>query len=167
MEMIHPNASFDHYEAVVTPFQKRVYHLLNQIPEGQVTTYAALARALKTSPRAVGNALRNNIFAPRIPCHRCVASTGYVNGYNGEVIEKASFRRVSNTLQGKSHVSQARGAKAKMQAESQYTATIPPSGINIQRKLELLRKEGVEFDNKGMLLNRKKVIFDGPWDVIP
>ena len=60
----------------VTPFQERVYALLQQIPEGKVTTYAAMAKALNSSPRAVGGALRNNPFAPEVPCHRCVASDG-------------------------------------------------------------------------------------------
>jgi O-6-methylguanine DNA methyltransferase len=60
----------------VTPYQTRVYTLLQQIPEGKVTSYAALARALNSSPRAVGGALRCNPFAPKVPCHRCVASTG-------------------------------------------------------------------------------------------
>jgi methylated-DNA-[protein]-cysteine S-methyltransferase len=60
----------------VTPFQERVYTLLKQIPEGKVTTYAGIARALDSSPRAVGGALRMNPFAPEVPCHRCIASTG-------------------------------------------------------------------------------------------
>jgi methylated-DNA-[protein]-cysteine S-methyltransferase len=60
----------------VTPYQERVYALLKQIPEGKITSYAALARALDSSPRAVGGALRNNPFAPEVPCHRCIASTG-------------------------------------------------------------------------------------------
>lgn len=60
----------------VSEYQTRVYALLQQIPEGKITTYAALARALDSSPRAVGGALRNNPFAPEIPCHRCIASTG-------------------------------------------------------------------------------------------
>jgi methylated-DNA-[protein]-cysteine S-methyltransferase len=60
----------------VTPFQERVYALLQQIPEGRVATYAALARALGSSPRAVGGALRRNLFAPEVPCHRVLASTG-------------------------------------------------------------------------------------------
>jgi O-6-methylguanine DNA methyltransferase len=60
----------------VTEYQERVYSLLQQIPEGRITTYAALAKALSSSPRAVGGALRNNPFAPEIPCHRCIASTG-------------------------------------------------------------------------------------------
>jgi methylated-DNA-[protein]-cysteine S-methyltransferase len=60
----------------VTPFQERVYTLLKQIPEGKITSYAAMARTLKSSPRAVGGALRNNPFAPEVPCHRCIAANG-------------------------------------------------------------------------------------------
>lgn len=60
----------------VSAYQTRVYTLLQQIPAGRVTTYAALAAALNSSPRAVGGALRNNPFAPEVPCHRCIASSG-------------------------------------------------------------------------------------------
>ena len=60
----------------VTAYQERVYAALQQIPEGRITTYAALSKALSSSPRAVGGALRVNPFAPEIPCHRCIASTG-------------------------------------------------------------------------------------------
>ena len=60
----------------VTEYQESVYTLLQQIPEGRITTYAAMSKALNSSPRAVGGALRNNPFAPDIPCHRCIASTG-------------------------------------------------------------------------------------------
>lgn len=62
--------------ATVTPYQERVYALLQQIPSGKITSYAAMSRALNSSPRAVGGALRVNPFAPEIPCHRCIASTG-------------------------------------------------------------------------------------------
>lgn len=61
---------------IVTKYQERVYAALQQIPEGRITTYAAMAKALNSSPRAVGGALRVNPFAPEIPCHRCIASTG-------------------------------------------------------------------------------------------
>ncbi|KAL1869030.1 hypothetical protein Plec18167_008033 [Paecilomyces lecythidis] len=152
--------------AAVTPFQRRVYHLLEQIPAGRVTTYGALARVLNTSPRAIGNALRNNIFAPQIPCHRCVASNGYVNGYDGEVIQKSTFSHTQNgVIRGKSTQSKAKGIKAKMKTTSTQATTIPPSGINIRTKIELLKKEGVDFDSKGMLLRRGSVLFDGPWEV--
>ena len=60
----------------VSSYQERVYALLQQIPAGKVTSYAAMAKALKSSPRAVGGALRKNPFAPEVPCHRCIANTG-------------------------------------------------------------------------------------------
>jgi O-6-methylguanine DNA methyltransferase len=63
-------------KVVVTPYQERVYALLQQIPRGKITSYAAMSRALNSSPRAVGGALRVNPFAPEIPCHRCIAATG-------------------------------------------------------------------------------------------
>ncbi|KAM3429582.1 hypothetical protein MY4824_008158 [Beauveria thailandica] len=155
--------------AILTPFQKRVFHLLKQIPAGRVTTYGSIARALRTSPRAVGNALRNNVFAPRIPCHRCVASTGYVNGYDGELIEKATFARRRGQrgrddehITGKASHSRAGTVKARRNKESAQ----PPSGTNIQRKLDLLSTEGVSFDDKGMLMNKYNVLFDGPWHLL-
>lgn len=54
------------------------------MPSGQVTTYGSLARALNSSPRAVGGALRNNPFAPEVPCHRVIAADGYVGGFKGD-----------------------------------------------------------------------------------
>ncbi|KAK3670042.1 hypothetical protein LTR78_010073 [Recurvomyces mirabilis] len=42
-----------------------------------------MAAALKSSPRAVGGALRRNPFAPEVPCHRCIAANGYVGGFKG------------------------------------------------------------------------------------
>ncbi|OMP82135.1 Methylated-DNA--protein-cysteine methyltransferase [Diplodia seriata] len=68
----------------VTEYQERVYALLQQIPAGRVASYAALARALGSSARAVGGALRSNPFAPEIPCHRCIASSGFIGGYKGD-----------------------------------------------------------------------------------
>lgn len=60
----------------VTEFQSRVYELLSQIPEGKVSTYAAMSRALDSSPRAVGGACRRNPFAPQVPCHRVIQADG-------------------------------------------------------------------------------------------
>jgi methylated-DNA-[protein]-cysteine S-methyltransferase len=148
----------------VTEFQERVYALLAQIPAGRVTTYASLARALHTSPRAIGNALRNNPFAPEIPCHRCVASNGYINGYHGEVIKKTSFKRMKDgSARGKARQSMAKGVKKEME-ETKVVKMIPPSGINVSRKMQILKEEGVEFDGKGMLIDKEsKVLWDGPW----
>ncbi|KAG9232103.1 DNA binding methylated-DNA--cysteine S-methyltransferase [Amylocarpus encephaloides] len=68
----------------VTEFQERVYTLLLQIPSGTVSSYAALSRALSSSPRAVGGALRRNPYAPRVPCHRIICADGSIGGFKGE-----------------------------------------------------------------------------------
>ncbi|OTA98662.1 hypothetical protein M426DRAFT_325779 [Hypoxylon sp. CI-4A] len=67
-----------------TLFEKKVWTLLCQIPKGQVSTYALLSAHLGSSPRAVGNALRRNPFAPDVPCHRVVATGGALGGFKGK-----------------------------------------------------------------------------------
>ncbi len=60
----------------------RVWKLLAKIPKGKVTTYGELARALHSKAyRAVGNACNKNPHAPKVPCHRVVASDGKLGGY--------------------------------------------------------------------------------------
>jgi len=49
-----------------------------------VTTYGALARKLGSGPRAVGNALRANPYAPAVPCHRIVRTSLDLGGFCGE-----------------------------------------------------------------------------------
>lgn len=78
----------------ITPFQERVYNLLKRVPRGKVTTYGALAKKLKTSPRAVGNALRENPFAPRVPCHRVIKSNGSIGGFKGRTKGKAIQEKI-------------------------------------------------------------------------
>ncbi|KAK6332087.1 hypothetical protein TWF718_002621 [Orbilia javanica] len=68
----------------ITDYQKKVYALLLQIPPGKISTYAHLSAALSSSPRAVGNALRRNPYAPDVPCHRVIATTGYIGGFKGD-----------------------------------------------------------------------------------
>lgn len=66
-----------------TPFEKRVWTALCQVPRGRFTTYGILSAHLGSSPRAVGNALRRNPFAPEVPCHRVVATGGTLGGFKG------------------------------------------------------------------------------------
>ncbi|KAL8922080.1 MAG: hypothetical protein Q9208_005390 [Pyrenodesmia sp. 3 TL-2023] len=68
----------------LTPFRQRVLLALCQIPIGNFTTYVALSNHLQSSARAVGNALKNNPFAPRVPCHRVVAADRSLGGFGGE-----------------------------------------------------------------------------------
>ena len=66
-------------------FNEQCYELLRQVPKGKVTTYKEIANALNTSAyRAVGNAMRNNPYAPKTPCHRCVGSNGTLGGFRGK-----------------------------------------------------------------------------------
>lgn len=102
---------------------QRVYTLLKQIPAGQVASYLTLANALQSSPRAVGGALRNNPFAPEVPCHRIISATGHIGGYKGDW----------------------------------HNA---PSGINRDRKRELLKEEGVEFNEDDVVIKKKGLWFD-------
>ena len=68
----------------VTPFQQRVYDAISRIPAGRITTYGLLARHLKCrSAQAVGQALRRNPFAPRVPCHRVIAADLRIGGFCG------------------------------------------------------------------------------------
>ena len=67
----------------VTVFQENVLKQLLLIPYGETRTYGEIAKILKTSPRAVGNACRNNPVPIIIPCHRVVAANG-IGGYAGE-----------------------------------------------------------------------------------
>lgn len=114
----------------LTPFRKRVLSLICEIPRGRYTTYAQLATCLASSPRAVGNALRNNPYAGApsaeeeedearpggggssrwAPCHRILAADGSIGGFGGQ-----------------------------WGAESE----------NGRLKRRLLRDEGVRFDVKG------------------
>lgn len=70
-------------------FNEKVWTLTCRVPAGKVTTYAAIARKLGTRAyRAVGGALHRNPYAPQVPCHRVVGSTGRLTGYAGGLAKK-------------------------------------------------------------------------------
>ena len=90
-----------------TEFARRVYALLRQVPAGRVVSYGEIARVLGNgSPRAVGQALRCNPYAPEVPCHRVIAADGRIGGFQG-----------------------------------------CRTGPALHRKLDLLAREGVVFEN--------------------
>ena len=63
-------------------FNDKCYELLKKIPKGKVTTYKAIAHQLHSKAyRAVGNAMNRNPYAPKIPCHRVINSSGKLGGY--------------------------------------------------------------------------------------
>ena len=61
----------------------KVYKKLLQVPEGKITTYGDLARAVGVTngQRAIGSIMKKNPFPVIIPCHRVIKSDGTVGGY--------------------------------------------------------------------------------------
>jgi methylated-DNA-[protein]-cysteine S-methyltransferase len=79
----------------IPDFTKKVYELTKQTPKGRVTTYKAIAQALNTKAyRAVGRALRNNPYAPQVPCHRVIKSDGSIGGFNGKITGKKVQQKI-------------------------------------------------------------------------
>lgn len=105
-----------HPDRPPTAFEEKVYDAVRLIPRGKVTTYALLAKAVGCgSSQAIGQALKRNIFAPEVPCHRIIKSDLSIGGFGGDL-----------------------------------------GGPEIQRKLALLKKEGVIFRD-GVLTEPERV----------
>jgi methylated-DNA-[protein]-cysteine S-methyltransferase len=69
----------------LTPFQERVFEALDNVQAGSVTTYKRLAGAIGCkSAQAIGQALKRNPRAPRIPCHRVISESRCIGGYSGK-----------------------------------------------------------------------------------
>src|SRR3989344_3647627 len=60
-----------------------ILKMLTKIPKGKVTTYGALAKATKSSPRAVGQIMRRNQHPEVYPCYKVVSASGRIHGYDG------------------------------------------------------------------------------------
>jgi methylated-DNA-[protein]-cysteine S-methyltransferase len=73
-----------------TPFQRRVWAALREIPAGATLGYAALAARLGAprAARAVGLANGRNPIAVAVPCHRVVGADGSLTGYAGGLERK-------------------------------------------------------------------------------
>ncbi|SRR5258705_9759800 len=86
-----------------------VYEILKRVPKGRVTTYKAIAEKLgHKAYRAVGQALRNNPYAPVVPCHRVVRADGSIGGFMGKTEGGAIEKKIRllknegvNVLRGK------------------------------------------------------------------
>jgi methylated-DNA-[protein]-cysteine S-methyltransferase len=91
--------SFDLSLAPVgTAFQMEVWELLLSIPNGETTTYGALARQLAVrrggaipSAQAIGGAVGRNPISILIPCHRVIGANGSLTGYAGGLARKEAL----------------------------------------------------------------------------
>ena len=88
-----------------TDFQNRVYDAIRLVPRGCVTTYKLVAEHIGCgSPRAVGQALRRNPFAPAAPCHRVIASDFTIGGFQGKASGAAVRRKLGLLIREDVHI---------------------------------------------------------------
>jgi O-6-methylguanine DNA methyltransferase len=66
----------------LSPFQRKAFRHLLKVPAGSVITYGGLAKAVGSSPRAVGSAVARNPWPLLVPCHRVVRGDGELGGYS-------------------------------------------------------------------------------------
>jgi methylated-DNA-[protein]-cysteine S-methyltransferase len=73
-----------------TPFQRKVWTALAEIPAGRTMSYGALATALGApkAMRAVGHANGANPLSVVIPCHRLIGADGSLVKYGGGLHRK-------------------------------------------------------------------------------
>jgi methylated-DNA-[protein]-cysteine S-methyltransferase len=73
-----------------TPFERRVWGALQEIPYGETTSYGELASRIgqPTGARAVGLANGRNPIAVIVPCHRVIGANGSLTGYGGGLERK-------------------------------------------------------------------------------
>ena len=66
-----------------TPFQKQVWHQLQEIPAGTTVSYSTIAQQLgrPRAVRAVARAIAQNKIALLIPCHRVISKSGAIHNY--------------------------------------------------------------------------------------
>ena len=73
-----------------TPFQKRVWQALREIPMGRTWSYGDLAKRIgqPAAVRAVGLANGANPIGIVVPCHRVIGADGSLTGYGGGLERK-------------------------------------------------------------------------------
>jgi methylated-DNA-[protein]-cysteine S-methyltransferase len=78
-----------------TPFQKKVWQALAQIPFGGTCSYQELAEKLgnMSAARAVGAANGKNPLSIIVPCHRLIGASGDLTGFAGGLKAKAYLLR--------------------------------------------------------------------------
>jgi O-6-methylguanine DNA methyltransferase len=74
-------------------YTKKVLKATQKIPLGYVTSYGAISKTVGGGPRAVGNIMAGNPFAPIVPCHRVVKSDFRLGGYGGGLKVKIELLR--------------------------------------------------------------------------
>jgi methylated-DNA-[protein]-cysteine S-methyltransferase len=67
--------------ATGTAFQRRVWEQIAAIPSGKTRSYGDISDAIRSGPRAVGNACGRNPYPLLVPCHRVIATNQGLGGF--------------------------------------------------------------------------------------
>lgn len=92
-----------------SPFARRVWRAMQEIPYGETRSYGELAHAVGSAPRAVGGACGRNPIPIVVPCHRVLARAG-LGGYSGA--GGLATKSALLALEGAAAVRHARAARA-------------------------------------------------------
>jgi methylated-DNA-[protein]-cysteine S-methyltransferase len=77
-------------DLVGTPFRRRVWDAIAQVPFGQTSTYSDIAAAVgaPAAYRAAGSACGANPAVLIVPCHRVIGRDGGLHGFGGGMYRK-------------------------------------------------------------------------------
>lgn len=75
----------------LSKYAMKVIETVSKVPVGYVTSYGEVAKTVGGGPRAVGQIMARNPFAPVCPCHRIVKSDLTLGGYGGGLNVKLAF----------------------------------------------------------------------------
>lgn len=84
-----------------TPFQRRVWQVLQRVPYGKLRSYQWIASRVggRHYARAVGSAVGANPLPIVIPCHRIVAQDASLGGFSCGLPMKRKLLALEGTLQ--------------------------------------------------------------------
>lgn len=77
-------------ELTGTPYQRKVWQAMLEIPRGQTLTYGELAAQIGSGARAIGQACGSNPIPIVVPCHRVVSKAGlggFMHHAEGEALD--------------------------------------------------------------------------------
>lgn len=86
--------------AGISPFRKRVWETMLDIPFGKTSTYGKIAKQIeketgkRVSAQAVGGAVGHNSISIIIPCHRVLGSNTSLIGYAGGINKKIELLKL-------------------------------------------------------------------------
>ncbi|HNX34843.1 MAG TPA: methylated-DNA--[protein]-cysteine S-methyltransferase [Kiritimatiellia bacterium] len=83
-----------------TPFQRKVWRILERIPYGKTVSYkdVAVQAGNPLATRAVGMANHRNPIPVFIPCHRVIGANGTLVGYGGGLAMKTRLLAIEGVF---------------------------------------------------------------------